>query len=115
MTLRRDWVDAREKIDGQPCRVCGQTWGVEAAHIAQRKHDKRERGATVVRVEPAGVVPLCGPATTSSTCHGQFDAGTLDLLPYLSLDEQLEAVRALGGIEAARRRIMGAQAWRAAA
>lgn len=111
MTLKRDWRDAREKIDGQPCRVCGQTWGVEGAHVIGRKHDQR-RTTQIAYVDPASIVPLCGPATDSRTCHGRYDSGRLDLTPFLTLDEQVQAVRDANGIEAARRRIMGSEAWR---
>jgi hypothetical protein len=45
------------------------------------------------------VVALCRP------CHSSYDAYELDLLDYLTLDEQLEAVRVLGSIARAFRRL----------
>jgi hypothetical protein len=47
------------------------------------------------------VVELC------RKCHVDYDSHQLDLLPYLSLAEQLSAVTVAGGIEAARRQISG--------
>lgn len=56
----------------------------------------------VLYVHPDDIVPLCGPATDSATCHGRQHVFALDLLPLLSLAEQLRAVENLAGIENAR-------------
>ena len=50
-------------------------------------------------VHPDNVAPLC------SHCHYGLDHSELDVLPYLTLDEQLHVVKTLGGIESARRRL----------
>lgn len=47
------------------------------------------------------VVPLCGGP---DGCHGAYDRHELDLLPYLTLPEQIAAVRQAGGIALAYRR-----------
>lgn len=107
MTLRRDWHDAREKIDHEGrCRVCGDSWALEAAHTVGRARDERQRGASIVHIDPNAVLPLC------QRCHQAYDAGRLNLLGFLTLDEELCAVRAAGGLEAARRRIIGSEAFR---
>lgn len=49
------------------------------------------------------IVPLC------ERCHGQFDAHRLDILHVLGIDEQLALVRAAGGIEQARIRVVPSQ------
>jgi hypothetical protein len=45
------------------------------------------------------VVPLCG-----DVCHPAYDRHELDLLPYLTLPEQLAAVQQAGSIALAYRR-----------
>jgi hypothetical protein len=100
--MKRDWADARAKVDAEgSCRRCPTAFGVEAAHVIYRAHDVGSW------VNPDSIVPLCGPATSSQTCHGLYDAHRLDLLPYLTLAEQVQAVQDAGGIESARRRICG--------
>ena len=95
--LYRDWSLARAKceIEGR-CRVCGGT-PVETAHLAPREFDD-VLAHDIVQVNPNGVVPL------DRSCHTAFDAHELDLLPYLSLQEQSDCVSRLG-IERAYRRL----------
>lgn len=76
------------------CRVCGATSGLQAAHTIGRKYDDRRTGV----VAPADVVPLC------LEHHQQYDARRLDLLPYLTLEEQARAVLHVG-LERARKRL----------
>ena len=98
---KRDWSEVT--IDAQtPCRVCGIEGRTERAHVAPRKHDARKGKGR--KVNPDSVVPLCGPALDPQSCHYRFDHGELDLLPHLTLAEQLRAVEDLGGIELARKR-----------
>jgi len=97
MVRHRNWAEARRKVtDAGRCRVCrtGQP-PIDAAHVIPRS------------LAPNGgehadaIVELC------RECHSRFDSHELDLLPYLSLAEQLSAVTVAGGIEAARRQITG--------
>lgn len=98
--MRRDWADAREKIDGAVCRLCGN-WNPDACHVIGRARDERKRGSSVAYVNPASVIPMC------RSCHQSYDAGRVDILPYLSLDEQVQAVKDAGGLALAMRRICG--------
>lgn len=95
---RRNWDSASwKRLNG--CRVCGQQ-PAELAHTIGRKHDTPAGDWLFVR--PESVVPLCKPH------HDAYDGRSqprLDLLPHLDLDEQIDAVRAAGGIESARRRL----------
>lgn len=96
---RRDWKLARAKVDAEgECRVCNRGDGLEAAHVIGRVHDPADG-----KVRPVDVIPLCG------ACHRNYDGRNLDLLPYLTHDEQAAAVGHLG-IIGALRRISGRQA-----
>ena len=112
----RDWSDARDKVEEEGrCRVClvpdgslvdGERIRLEAAHAIGREHDEVRigpRGGETLYVRRESIVPLC------QFCLSQFHAHRLDLLPFLFLPEQIEAVRAAGGIEAANRRLSGAR------
>lgn len=97
--MKRDWKDAIGKRNQEGCcRVCG-TYPVEAAHVIGRRTDKRYGGTAYVN--PDSIVPLCRPH------HELYDQHAMDLLPYLSLAEQLQAVTDAGGIELARKRLIG--------
>lgn len=97
MARHRNWAEARSKVvNAGRCRVCRTgTPPIDAAHVIPRS------------LAPNGgehadaIVELC------RECHNKFDSHQLDLLPYLSLAEQLSAVAVSGGIEAARRQISG--------
>lgn len=105
MGPKRDWSDARAKIDaeGGLCRVCA-AFSAEAAHIIGRSHDEpKTPGSKTLYVKPERIVPLC--CVPDRRCHERYDAHALDLLSYLTLDEQVQAVRDAGGIESARRRL----------
>jgi hypothetical protein len=95
----RNWNDARRKVEQEGrCRVCGAGHRrLEAAHVLGREHDKphplpspRELANGELSVRADEIVPLC------QTCHRAYDAHALDLLPYLSLDEQARAVGHVG-------------------
>jgi hypothetical protein len=47
--------------------------------------------------DPRNIVPLCRP------CHEAFDTVSLDLLPYLTLQEQGYAAQLVGLVEAYQR------------
>ncbi len=105
---RRHWDAAIEKVEKEAyCRVCWATEYLDAAHTYSRKDQDTEvtgsRGGTHVYVNPDSVVPLCNGFANG--CHGLYDGRELDLLPYLSGEEQYDAVRAAGGIEMARKRL----------
>lgn len=97
----RDWTDARAKVELEGrCRVCGSSYGLEAAHVMGRKYDQPlHSGTKTLYVNPLDIVPL-GPV-----CHRRFDAHELDLLPYLAPEEQVRAVELAGSIETAFRRL----------
>jgi 5-methylcytosine-specific restriction endonuclease McrA len=90
---RRDWTQARAKVDREAqCRVCGDGRDLQAAHTIGRTYDPIHG-----KVQAIDIVPLC------PGCHRQYDGRTLNLLPYLSHDEQAAAVGHVGIISALRR------------
>jgi len=98
---KRDWSDAEAKRTF--CRVCGIA-NPELAHVIGRARDKPKRPhMKTLWVNPDAVVPLCGPFPEG--CHGAYDRHELDLLPYLTRQEQARAVLDAGGLELARRRL----------
>lgn len=102
---KRDWKDARAKVDAEGvCRICGESANLEAAHVMGRKHDEpKTPGSKTLYVKPERVVPLCGPFPAG--CHGDVDHHRVDLLPYLTKEEQVQAVQDAGSIETARVRL----------
>ena len=126
----RDWTEARAKVDEEGCcRACKRPAGEgrpEAAHTAGCRYDgwalcKTCNGSTrnlansgpcrqckgsgaskVRRVDPDDVIPLCGPATDFSTCHGKQHERQLDLLGLLEPHEEARVVVHLEGLENAR-------------
>lgn len=99
--VRRDWSSARQKIEREGrCRVCGSSEFLQAAHTISRARQDVEHGAKRV-VQAGAVVPLC------AVCHRKYDARLLDLLPYLTIDEQHNAIDGAGGLELARKRLTG--------
>ena len=111
--VRRDWKDARAKIEREGrCRVCGHSRDVETAHVISRERDPvlvGPNGGEYRYVHPDSVVPLCG-GFSEENHHGLYDAHALDLLPYLTQDEQERAVEDAGGIIAALNRVTGGKA-----
>ena len=99
MGPRRDWTDAREKVEEEGrCRMCGITRGLQAAHITRRSFDAPGPGRKTLWVNPDSVVPLCPP------CHASYDAHELSILGRLTHVEQRKALEDMGTIEAVRRR-----------
>jgi hypothetical protein len=74
------------------CRVCAKR-DIETAHLWPRG-----RGGGGYD-NPNACVPLC------KLHHGQLDAHELELLPYLTLDEQCCLVREAGGMGRALHRV----------
>lgn len=100
----RYWLAAIEKRDREArCRACGERYALQAAHTIGRSYDERvelEDGSVILFVDPDLIVPLC------VTCHRDYDARELCLLPVLTLDEQAAAVRCIG-IERSLHRLSG--------
>lgn len=114
MTVRRDWSEARQKVEAEgKCRRCYRSdVRLEAAHVIGRAKDKpRVEGSTsrVLFVHPLSIVPLCGDRIEGDRsvqgCHSLYDRGEITILPFLTLEEQLRAVEDARSIEAARRRL----------
>jgi 5-methylcytosine-specific restriction endonuclease McrA len=93
---RRDWREARQKVEreGFRCRVCRSSFQVEAAHVIPRSLAP----GVGTNMSADNIVPLC------RECHVEYDQHRLDLLPALTLPEQVAAVRQAGGIALAYRR-----------
>jgi 5-methylcytosine-specific restriction endonuclease McrA len=92
--VTRDWSAARAKVEAEMvCRVCLVHGALDAAHIVPRSRI----GAGLGGEDPRNIVPLC------RFHHAEYDQGTLDLLPYLTRDEQAYAVVLVGLYEAYRR------------
>jgi len=102
--IRRDWSDARQKVDSESaCRRCLRSdVPLEAAHVIGRRHDKpRVEGSTtkVLYVHPDSIWPAC------RDCHQAYDAHEIGIAPFLTAAEQARAVLDAGSLESARRRI----------
>jgi hypothetical protein len=84
----------RAAVAGRPCVVCGSEHRVDAAHVIPR---------ALGCGHPLCTVALCRP------CHRAYDAGELDLLPYLEPGHRAEVAHAVGhvGLIGALRRIGG--------
>jgi 5-methylcytosine-specific restriction endonuclease McrA len=93
---RRSWKEARQKVEreGFRCRVCRSSFQVEAAHVIPRSLAP----GVGMNMSADNIVPLC------RECHVEYDQHRLDLLPALTLPEQVAAVRQAGGIALAYRR-----------
>lgn len=110
--MKRSWTDARAKLlaEGGRCRVCRSNRNVQASHVIGRTHDRepplRWDGdpfgwAEPYPVHPDRIVPLC------ERCHKDYDEHRRDLLPYLLVDEELQAVSDAGSLHAAWMRVSG--------
>lgn len=98
----RDWTFARGKVEYERgCRVCGSRVHVEAAHTIGREHDAPPDSKGVRLVASDDIVPLC------RTHHAEYDSRRLDLLPYLTHEEQASAVAHVGIVSALRRLTSG--------
>ena len=95
--MRRDWSEAREKVENEGrCRVCKASGPLDAAHVIPRSAN-----GSVDNMSHLSVIPLC------RICHSRQHTAKLDILPFLTLDEQMAAVRAAGGIVSAYRHTTG--------
>lgn len=108
---KRDWDDARAKVEEEGCcRICKRTdRKLEAAHVLGREHDEpkvSERTGEILQelyVDPDRVFPACGPFPEG--CHGDAEHRRINVLPYLTLEEQIRAVKDAGGIAPAAMRL----------
>jgi hypothetical protein len=96
--MRRTWVTARGKVEAEGvCRlhlatIYGACDGpLEAAHVVGRVHDQE---GDVVGED---IVPLC------RRHHAMYDARSVDLLPFLTITEQTQAVCHVGIVRAYQR------------
>jgi hypothetical protein len=96
MKHKRNMAAARAKAEMQGCRLCGSTFAVESAHIIARS-----RVAAGVGEDLRNIVGLCG--FRGCDAHRSYDEGTLDILPYLTLEEQAFATELVGLAEAYQR------------
>lgn len=92
---KRIWDKAREKLEREGCcRLCGCTRDLQAAHtIPKAMSDVRiegPKGGVYLLVPEDATVPLCGDF--GEGCHGLHDRHEVDLLPVLTLAEQVFAV-----------------------
>lgn len=84
-TNKRDWTQARAKVESEGCcRNCGndRIEELQACHTISRSLGGGQ--------SPHSIIPMC------ADCHREQHAGELVLLPLLTLEEQLEAVRCVG-------------------
>jgi 5-methylcytosine-specific restriction endonuclease McrA len=92
----------RQKVsDESRCRVCAipeSVKSLEAAHVVARAH---ARPGLDWAEHEHNCVPLC------RHCHAAYDLRELDLLPFLSREEQSHAVLLAGGIVTAYERLTG--------
>src|SRR6185437_16874831 len=101
---KRDWSLAITKVEEEGCcRICKRTdRKLDASHILGREHDEPKVGADgrplkELLVHPARIIPACGPYPLH--CHGAQHRHEVDTLRYLTLEEQLMAVKDAGSIE----------------
>jgi predicted restriction endonuclease len=81
--MKRNWTDAKEKVKNEGmCRVCGNSEILDPAHIIPRS-----LGGDM---NAANIIPLC------RTCHSEYDAHRLDILPFLKRAEEERAVMLIG-------------------
>src|SRR5205807_1120006 len=87
----------RAAVAGQCCIVCGSHRRIDPAHRIPRS-----LGGCG---DPLCTCPLC------RSCHGAYDRGELDLLPFLEPTSRAQLAHAVGhvGLIAALRRITGSR------
>jgi hypothetical protein len=86
----------RAKAEEQGCRCCGSRFNVEAAHVLPRS-----RISPGPAEDPRNIIGLCGHMGCGA--HRSFDEGVLDILPFLTREEQAYAVELVGLAEAYQR------------
>ncbi len=97
--MKKLWSYAREKIEKEGvCRVCKSNHWIQSAHTIGQKYQDVKLDDGDVMVMPDSVIPLC------QQHHELYDKRLLDILPYMTNEEQSNAVAAVG-IERARKRL----------
>lgn len=104
--MRRDWTLARKKVDSEgKCRYCrSMVRNLEAAHLIGREADEKPETGKTIKVNPDSIVPLCGPFGDSNSCHTLYDHHSLDILPYLTLQEEMQAVKDASRLSGSKRK-----------
>ena len=106
---KRNWKKARIKVEEEGrCRFCGKKPAelartglrLEAVHLVPRQWDQADDDDGILIVDPLSIVPACGPATDTRSCHSRFDCGELEALPALSFPEQAAVVKKVGLLSA---------------
>lgn len=90
---------ARIKVDKEgKCRACPTPARYcDAAHTIDRSLSRSGFD------EPDLIVPLCSDIKGGAGCHQRYDAHELDILPYLTFEEQAAMVREVGMARAWKR------------
>lgn len=97
--MRRNWASAKKKCEREGvCRYC-QSFACLPLQPAHLWHRGMGAGRGIDLMNDDLIIPLGEP------CHTLFDQHRIDVLPILSLNEQVALVSAAGGIETARRRV----------
>ena len=107
---KRDWTEARAKVEREEVCRLGRDGGcegrLEAAHIVGRDRDQFPPADRTewtpfepLFVAPDRIVPLC------TRHHRLYDAHQVDLLGFLTPWEEAQAVLDSDGLELARRRL----------
>lgn len=101
---KRDWTEARAKVEREGrCRYCkSMIRPLEAAHLIGRAADSKGKSNTIT-VKAMSIVPLCGPFGDSDSCHTKYDHHQLDILPYLTLEEEMQAVADAAALQGAKK------------
>jgi hypothetical protein len=101
----KDWSEAIAKKEAeQACRVCKRSYGelvyagftLEAAHTVSQSLQDAPGDDGKLRVGAASIIPLCGPVNASRSCHAKHHEHRIDLMPYLTREEEVDAVGAVG-------------------
>lgn len=75
-------ADIRAKVEDAECRACLARGDMDPAHTIPRSLGGGHN--------PDSIIPLC------RSCHRAQHAGTIDLLPLMEREEEVEAVRVVG-------------------
>lgn len=112
--MKRDWSDATAKVQQEGrCRLhalheCDGP--LQAAHVIGRRYDKPAVPLTVraaVALAPPLIVRAVDTVPLCRRHHHAYDARQLDILPYLTLQEQAAAVEHVGIVRALARTTSG--------